>query len=62
MIIPAILILGGFIVLTGSAVLAFAWAARNGQFRNLEKGAEVIFDEDEPVGVTTDQFPSRKSP
>jgi len=61
MIIPAILILGGILFLTGSAVLAFAWAARTGQFSNLEKAAEVIFDSDEPVGVATDHFPNPKS-
>lgn len=61
MIIPAILILGGLLFLTGSAILAFAWAARSGQFRNLQKGAEVIFDSDEPIGQSTDRFPNSKS-
>ncbi|MCX7869443.1 MAG: cbb3-type cytochrome oxidase assembly protein CcoS [Terrimicrobiaceae bacterium] len=61
MIIPAILILGGLVFLTGSAILAFAWAARSGQFRELEKAAEVIFDEEEPVGMPTDRFPRKNS-
>lgn len=62
MIVPAILILGGMIFLTGSALMAFAWAARTGQFRDLEKAAEVIFDADEPVGMPTDRFPEKFKP
>lgn len=57
--VPAILILGGLIFLSGSALIAFYWAARSGQFRNLKKGSEVIFDEDEPIGQSTDRFPMK---
>ncbi len=57
MIISAILILGGLIFLSGTALIAFYWAARDGQFRDLKKGSEVIFDEDEPIGQPTDRFP-----
>jgi len=59
MMVPAILILGGLIFLSGSALIAFYWAARSGQFRNLKKGSEVIFDEDEPIGQSTDRFPMK---
>ena len=34
---------------------AFIWAVRTNQFSNLNKAAYVIFDEDEPVGVFTDE-------
>ena len=37
------------------AMGAFIWAVRTNQFSNLNKAAYVIFDEDEPVGVFTDE-------
>lgn len=42
------------------AVVALYWCARNGQLRNFEKGARVIFTEDEPGGVHRDVFPGKK--
>lgn len=60
-----ILIPAGIALLSGSAIAVFYWAAKTGQFRNLRKGSEVIFDHDEPIGQPTDAFPghsSRKSP
>lgn len=48
--------------ITGSAVFALYWAARNNQLEDLQKGAESIFDEDEPMGETTDHFPGEKVP
>lgn len=54
-----IILLGfGLLFLTGTALLAFFWAARNGQFTNLSSGAASIFDEEEPVGTKTDFFPA----
>lgn len=47
--------LGGVFFL--SAVLALRWAVRNDQFKKIDKGATVIFDEEEPEGVHTDFFP-----
>ncbi len=44
------------LILGGSAVLAFFWAARDGQFQNMRGGAQVIFDEDEPIGTPTDMI------
>lgn len=35
---------------------AFIWAVRKRQFADLDKAAYVIFDEDEPVGVFTDEI------
>jgi cbb3-type cytochrome oxidase maturation protein len=57
MIVSAILILGGLVFLSGTALVAFYWAAKTGQFRDLKAGSEVIFDEDEPIGRATDRFP-----
>lgn len=60
MTVAAILIVGGLIFLSGSALVAFYWAAGDGQFRDLKRGAEVIFDEDEPIGRATDRFPAKR--
>lgn len=57
-----ILVPAGIIFLSGSAILAFYWAAKTGQFRNLSQGAKVIFDEDEPIGKPTDHFPGKSAP
>jgi len=51
----------GFFLLGGSALGAFFWAVRNGQLQDLSSGAEVIFDEDEPIGEATDCFPDKRS-
>lgn len=39
-----ILLILGLGLLSGSALLAFSWAARDGQLEDLEAGARVIFD------------------
>ncbi|WOO43650.1 cbb3-type cytochrome oxidase assembly protein [Rubellicoccus peritrichatus] len=39
------------------AVGALVWAVKNGQFKNIDGGATVIFDEEEPEGVQQDFFP-----
>lgn len=57
----AILLGFGLLFLTGTALLAFFWAARDGQFANLNDGAASIFDDEEPVGNKTDFFPSDSS-
>lgn len=38
-----------------SAIYGLQWASKNGQLRDLEEGAKVIFDDEEPVGRPTDQ-------
>jgi nitrogen fixation-related uncharacterized protein len=43
-----------------AAALALYWAHKHGQLDNLEKGSTSIFDEDEPQGEVTDQFPRKK--
>jgi len=50
----SLLLLGIGVLLACTAVAALFWAARNGQFRNYEKGATVIFGDDEPIGQPTD--------
>lgn len=42
----------------GTAVYAFVWARRQKQFSDFDKGARSIFDEEEPEGRVTDQFPA----
>ena len=44
------------ILIIGATVAmgAFIWAVRNKQFKDLNAGAYVIFDEEEPVGKMTD--------
>jgi cbb3-type cytochrome oxidase maturation protein len=46
--------------LTGTAVYALYWSSRHGQLRDFERGAESIFDNEEPVGQMTDRFPPKR--
>lgn len=46
-------------LILASAVYALYWATRKGQFERLERGAKVIFDEEEPEGEHTDYFPGQ---
>jgi cbb3-type cytochrome oxidase maturation protein len=48
---------GSIVFFGGAAVLALAWAVRDGQFQNFERSARTIFDPDEPIGQLTDRFP-----
>ncbi len=45
--------------ISASAVYAFSWASRRGEFRDLDAQARSIFDADEPEGVQTDFFPGK---
>lgn len=56
-----ILLVAGLVFFAGTTLAAFYWAARTGQFRNLEAGSKVIFDEDEPVGTATDAFADKRA-
>jgi cbb3-type cytochrome oxidase maturation protein len=56
-----VLLAAGMVFFGGTTVAAFYWAARTGQFRNLEEGARSIFDGDEPVGSATDTFADRQA-
>jgi len=54
-----LLLVGGLIFLSGSALFAFYWAVKDGQLNNLSQAAQTIFDQDEPVGTPTDRFPPK---
>jgi cbb3-type cytochrome oxidase maturation protein len=59
---PAVLLLLA-VAASGAALAlaAFVWAVRNGQLDHSDAGALVIFDQEEPVGMPTDQlFEQRK--
>lgn len=56
-----ILLVAGLVFFGGTTLAAFYWAARTGQFRNLEAGSKVIFDEGEPVGTATDAFADKRA-
>ncbi len=55
------LLAAGLVFFGGTTLAAFYWAARTGQFRNLDAGSRVIFDDDEPVGTATDVFADKKA-
>jgi cbb3-type cytochrome oxidase maturation protein len=46
-------------LIVSSAIYAFYWATRNGEFRDLEAQSRTIFDASEPEGVQTDFFPGK---
>lgn len=46
-------------LVVASAVYGLYWASKKGQLQNLEEGAKVIFDDEEPVGVPTDHVLNR---
>ena len=56
-----ILLAAGLIIFGGTTLAAFYWAAKTGQFRNLEAGSKTIFDEDEPVGTAPDAFADKQA-
>lgn len=62
MTIGFLLYTGSLIILSGSAFIGFCWALRQGQMTNLSKAAQSIFDQEEPVGTPTDQFPGHPHP
>jgi cbb3-type cytochrome oxidase maturation protein len=43
----AVVALFVLIGITGSAMLAFWWAAQDGQFENVKEGSRTVFDKDE---------------
>ena len=59
--IPGALAVLTLVGLTLAAVFAFGWAARRGQFRDVNAGARIIFTPDEPEGRPTDSFPGQPS-
>lgn len=57
-----ILFICSVVLLPGTALLALRWAARHGEFNDLQRTALSIFDDDEPIGVMSDHFPSGAGP
>ena len=57
MLVVSVVIWCSAVLLGLSAVWALVWAIRTGQFHGLRQGAEIIFDDQEPVGMPTDSFP-----
>lgn len=55
-----LLFVGGIVFLSGSALAAFCWSLKSGQLNNLSGASRTIFDNEEPAGIPTDKFPSRK--
>ena len=56
-------IIVGFIIASlffVAAAYALFWAQKNGHLTNFEEGAKTIFDEEEPLGQSTDSFPPKK--
>jgi nitrogen fixation-related uncharacterized protein len=49
-------------LIVASAVYGLYWASKKGQLQNLEEGAKVIFDEEEPIGTPTDQTLNQPKP
>lgn len=41
-------------LIVASAVYGLYWASKKGQLQDLEDGAKVIFDDEEPIGTPTD--------
>jgi hypothetical protein len=62
MVIYYLILIGGLVLLTGSALFALRWALRTGQLKHPAKTALQIFDEEEPVGEMTDLFPGHARP
>jgi cbb3-type cytochrome oxidase maturation protein len=53
-----LIVASSFVFLTGSALWALRWALRSGQFKDSERTALSIFDDEEPVGEVQDRFPN----
>jgi nitrogen fixation-related uncharacterized protein len=50
------------LLIVASAVYGLYWASQKGQLQDLEEGAKVIFDDEEPIGRATDQTLNQKKP
>jgi nitrogen fixation-related uncharacterized protein len=49
-------------LVVASAVYGLYWASKKGQLQDLEEGAKVIFDDEEPLGQPTDQTLNQPKP
>lgn len=48
------------LLIVASAVYGLYWASQKGQLQDLEEGAKIIFDDEEPIGRATDQTLNQK--
>ncbi|MGH8017167.1 MAG: cbb3-type cytochrome oxidase assembly protein CcoS [Opitutaceae bacterium] len=48
------------LAISASAVYAFFWASKRGEFRDFDAQSRMIFDDKEPEGVQTDFFPGKR--
>jgi len=44
------------LLIVASAVYGLYWASQKGQLQDLEEGAKIIFDQEEPIGRATDHI------
>jgi len=56
MSVIAILFFGGVVAVPGVALWALHWASGHGEFRLSERAALLPFDDEEPLGQSTDQI------
>jgi cbb3-type cytochrome oxidase maturation protein len=61
MLIVPVIIFAAIILMAISAVAAFTWTARRGEFDHLDQTAESIFDTEEPIGELSDIFPDART-
>jgi len=55
----ALLFIAGITLLFAvSAIAGLVWYIGSGQLHGFDAGSHSIFDRDEPIGETTDQFPA----
>lgn len=53
-----VLVFGAVTVFGLSAVYGLVWAVKTRQLQSFAAGAASIFDDEEPIGLETDRFPS----
>lgn len=49
------------LLLGGTAIAALVWAFATNQLQDFQAGATSIFDDDEPIGEMTDEFPDHEA-
>ena len=59
MALPGLILLAGVLAVPLAALWALRWASRQGEVGHAERAALLPFDEEEPVGKSTDQILNR---
>ena len=57
--LPGIILLAGVLAVPLAALWALRWASRQGELGHADRAALLPFDEEEPVGKSTDQILNR---